>query len=419
LSCATAAIFAAVLLVYVSGSFLVADLAGVKRELQVLLIAPLVLAAAYYWINRPARLLDPLVAFVIVKTVTEVFLRGEMIWILDSVAALLALTVIFAAPAASVRKGGDLLVRVVGAFALLALLQGVWLFLFPELGEYRLVLSDDGVIQSTVQHPIAVLGLFGDQQYTLFGQPVARLQSFAREPSLVVAYFLVPAALAFLRGSRPSTILGTVILAFCALSLSGSIYLSMAFAAIWWLMLFVLPLRMGLIVGLSGLTFLYLFVIRTIGLEPLVQGISFVARYGDFLNKGASLTNRTTSAAANLDTALALPFGSSTHPDLPGPWLVNSSLEAGWLGAALLLVFLLNLAGELRKLHRNTSRFDAAGVGAILLLGAMSTIVVFNDYQMSNYAGVVLLGLVYRFIQVRNDTTNRPSLATARVAASE
>ena len=70
-SFSTLGILAAALLVSVSGSFVVASILGVKRELEGVLIAPLAMVAAYYWINHPRRSINPLVGFVLVKTIVE------------------------------------------------------------------------------------------------------------------------------------------------------------------------------------------------------------------------------------------------------------------------------------------------------------------------------------------------------------
>lgn len=406
-SLATVAMVAAALLIYVSGSFLVAELLGAKRLAQFVLIVPLSLVAAHYWVSKPGRLLDPLVGFVLVKLATELVFRGEIVWVLDALATLLAITVILSAPESSFRRGATVVVVLAGTFALMALVQGVSLFVWPDLGSYGLQLSEEGTPLNTISHPIAALGIFGEQQYTLFGQDVARLQSFAKEPSLNVVYFLLPASIAFLLGTRTTKFFGVVLVGFCVLSLSGSVYLSLGCAVAWWVVLRVVPMKYALIYGLPALLVLYLYVLRAFGLGPLFDAITFVARYGDFLNKGVSLTTRGNSADVSIDSALASPLGIAVHPDVPGPWLVNASLEAGWLGVLFLLVFLWKLATQLEILNRRTGPVSDARIGSLLLLGAMSTVMVFNDYQMSNYAGVVLLAFLYRLVLIRNEESDR------------
>jgi hypothetical protein len=399
---ATVGVVAAAFLIYVSGSFLVAEVFGVKRYLQILLMLPIAVVASYYLLARPGRLFDPLICFVIVKTATEVALRGQWLYLLDDIATLLALIVLFAAPIRSIETGARLVVWLAGTLSVMALLQWTILFFAPQLAEYSLVVSDEGVIENTIKHPIALLGMFGDLQYSFLGNDVARLQSFAMEPSLNVVYFLLPASLAFLLNTRSSVTLGLIILTFCVLSFSGSVYLALAFSALWWLLLWFFTIKFALSYGALLALAAYLYVIENIGFGPLLEGIAYLAQFGDFLGKNASLTDRGISALANMEGALASPFGSTSLSDMAGPWLINATLEAGWLGALLLLAFLGKLGRQFELLNAHCSPLSMTRFASLLLLGAITTIVVFNDYQMSNYAGLVLLAFILRTTQVRN-----------------
>ena len=404
-SLATVGLVASALLTYVSGSFLLAEVFGIKRYLQIILILPLATVSLRYLIARPGRLFEPLVCFVIVKTVTEIALRGQWLYVLDDLGALLALIAIFAAPTESVATGAKVLVRLAALLAVMALVQWFVLFFAPELGGYSLVASDQAVIQNTVKHPIALLGMFGELQFSFLGHDVARLQSFAMETSLNVVYFLLPASLAFLLNTVSSRILGTLILSFCVLSFSGSVYLALAFAAVWWLLLWIFSIRFVMLFGIPLSLVGYLVLIDRVGFDPLLEGIASLAQYGDFFAKTVSVTDRGISALANTQIALASPLGSTMRSDLAGPWLVNAALEAGWLGVVFLVLFLRKRGGQLEVLKRHCGPLSAARFGSLLLLGAMSVIIVFNDYQMSNYAGLVLLGLIYRTVQVQNELT--------------
>jgi hypothetical protein len=402
ISVATIAVVASALLIYISQAFLVAEMLGVKRELQVLLIIPVAVAACYYFVSRPGRLLDPLILFSIVKLVTEIALRGQWSYILDSLAAVLALTVLACAPARTFETGAKFVVTLAGILALMALLQWVMLILNPELSKYVLVVSDEGAIENTVEHPIALLGIHGEQDYSLLGQPLARMQSFAKEPSLNVIYFLLPACLAFLLNSRSSLLWGGTILTFCVLSLSGSIFLALAFAALWWLLLRVTSIRFAVPYGMLIFMGAFLFAVGNFGSQPLLDAIAYIAQYGDFLTKTVSLTDRSAAAVAHMDAALAAPFGSATISDLPGPWLVNSALAAGWLGVLLLVLFLRKLGYQLDVFHSKSPSWSARRLGSLLLVGALAAVIVFNDYQMGNYAGLILLAFIYRTLQLRN-----------------
>jgi hypothetical protein len=304
--------------------------------------------------------------------------------------------------------GVKTIVVVAGVFALMACLQWLLLFFNPDWTRYGLI-DDNGVIRQSVEHPVALLGMFTDEVYYLFGHSVTRLQSFATEPSLNVVYFLMPASLALLLRTRMSLAFAVPMLLFAVLSLSGSVFLTLAFAGVWFLIVQAVPLKFAFIYGLPGILTFYLYGLSKFGLDPLFKAVSFFAQYGDFLNKGESLIERSAGAVATLDTALQSPFGAEKHPSLPGPWLINGTSEAGWLGVLFLLLFLVKLARQVTILNRHTGRLSMQRLASVLLLGILSTVVVFNDYQMSNYAGLVMLGFISRLIALTNDATNATS----------
>jgi hypothetical protein len=402
ISVTTIAVVASALLIYDSQAFMAAEMLGMKRESQALLIIPIAVVAAYFFVSTPARLLNPLIGFCIVKLATEIALRGQWSYILDSLAAIFALTVLICAPAKSFEAGAKFVVTLATIWALMALIQWVALAMYPGLIKYILVVSDEGVLENTVEHPVALLGIMSEQQYSFLGQPLGRMQSFAKEPSLNVIYFMLPATLGFLLKSRSTFLLGSTILAFCVLSLSGSVFLTLAFTAIWWLLLHITSIRFAMPIGMLILMGAFFVVVDYFGLEPLLNGIAYISQYGDFLTKTASLTDRSTGAVANLGAALAAPLGSATISDIPGPWLVNSALSGGWLGVIFLVWFLRRLGYQLDIYYSNSSLLSAGRFGSLLLVGVLATIIVFNDYQMGNYSGLILLAFIYRTIELKN-----------------
>src|SRR2546421_8393310 len=87
ISVATLGAVAAALLAYVSGSFQLADVFGVKRIAQVLLMVPIGAVASYLIVSRPARFVDPLILFSLAKLGAEIALRGRWSYVLDSICA--------------------------------------------------------------------------------------------------------------------------------------------------------------------------------------------------------------------------------------------------------------------------------------------------------------------------------------------
>jgi hypothetical protein len=400
-SFATLGAVAAVLLIYVSSSFQMADIFGVKRIAQVLLIAPIGASAAYYLGSRPTLLLHPLALYAIARLATELALRDRASYVLDSVSAVFALSVLICAPARSFETATRVLVTTAGVLALMAILQWLVLAYDPRLNMYVLEPIDEGEIQRSIDHPIALLGLVLPHEYQLGGITVGRMQSFAKEPSLNVVYFMFPACIALMRGTLASVVWGAIMVMYCVLSLSGSVFLTCAFAGMWWVATFMVPVRVVLPYGMVALMVAYVSALHFSGLAFL-QVLDLASQFGDFLSKSSSASARGAGAVNITDAALISPFGSATTSELPGPWMSNSALTAGWIGVLFLLWFLVKLGRELDTFERFTRPFSPQRLGCVLLLGVLATVIVFNDYQMSNYAGVVLVYVVYRTLQSRN-----------------
>jgi hypothetical protein len=404
LSAGSIAVMAAAVLVYVSGSFLLAEALGIKRVLQGVFAVPTVVVASYYLAVRPQRLLHPLIGFVVLKTVAEIAFRGSELDLFDDFASLFALIVISGAPRHAIMQGARAIMALAGGFALMALVQWITLFLQPDLRDELLTIDDDGQVVGTVHHVVALLGLATGEQYTLLGHSVARLQSWAKEPSLNVVYFLIPAAIAFLRGGKSGRFWGIVMVGFCVLSLSGSVLLSLGFSAGAWLALRFLSIKAVLAWGTLLILGAYLAAMQNGSLTSVVSFISFLSDYGDFLSKEKSFTYRAGGAASSLGSAIGAPLGSTKLPELPGPWMVNGAVAAGWLGAFMLVVFVFRLASQLQILNINHGRQLNVRLGTLILIGAMTTVIVFNDYQMGNYPGLILIGIVCRMIEAQNET---------------
>lgn len=401
ISVATLGAIAAVLLVYVSSSFQLVDIFGGKRIVQGVLMAPVGAVAAYFVATRPMALLNPLILFSATKLVTELALRGRVSYVLDSVAAVLGVTVLSCVPAKSFETAAKVLVAACGILSLMALIQWVILIYSPELNGFVLSPVDEGEMQDPIRHPIAVLGLGLPHEYTLGGLNVGRMQSFAKEPSLNVIYFMFPASLAFLRKSTTSFLWGCVMLTYCVLSLSGSVFLACVFAAVWWVVSRLTSIKLSVPWGMLLLMSAYLYGLHFSALT-ILNALDSISQYGDFLSKTKSVTGRGQGAVANTDSALISPLGAFDASDVPGPWLVNSALAAGWIGVLLLIWYLAKVGKQMDIFYWRSPEFSRQRVGCILLLGVLASVLIFNDYQMGNYVGLALLTVLYRTMWLRN-----------------
>lgn len=405
ISVSTAAVLACAMLVYASGAFMATAILGYKREIEGVLLIPIAVAAANYVASRPTSLLSPLICFAAIKLVTEVALRGQWVFVLDNATTMLALIVLACAPRRSMEIGARFVVTLAGIWALMALIQLVALTVDPDLIRYVLVFADDeGGTEAPAQHPIALLGMVDVNQYSVLGLPLLRrMQSFAKEPSLNVAYFMFPAALGFLLNSRTTFFWACICLTFCVMSLSGSVFLALGLTAVCWLILRVVPIRFTIPYVLLIMMSVFLFAIQRFGSDPLLAASASMAdAYGGFFSKTSSLTDRTSSAVVNAGAALAAPFGSTTLADLPGPMLINATFAAGWLGVLTLLWFFTRLGRELEDFDSRSRPRSGRRFGTLLLVGSVATILVFNDYQMGAYAGLILLAFIERTMALRN-----------------
>jgi hypothetical protein len=402
-SAGSLAAMAAALLVYVSGTFVIAEALGIKRPLQALLFVPIILMASYYLAARPRQLIDPLIGFVLLKTLAEVALRGSALDMFDDIASLFALMVIRGASGPAIVQGVRLVTVLAGVFAVMAIVQWIILFFEPDLLDELLTLDEEGKVIGTVHHVIALLGLATGELYTLFGHTVSRLQSFAKEPSLNLVYFLIPSTMAFLRGGRSGVLWGILMLGFCVLSLSGSVLLSLAFAAVAWVGIRIISVRWVVAWGPLIVLAIYLTALQSGSLRAVVSFITVLSDYGDFLSKEQSFTYRAGGAASSLAAVAGAPLGSTKLPELPAPWMVNGALAAGWLGALMLLLFVRRLAVQLQIFSVNHGRDRGVRIGTLLLIGTLATVIIFNDYQMSNYPGLILLAMAYRMIETQNE----------------
>src|SRR4051812_44740404 len=135
----------------------------------------------------------------------------------------------------------------------MALLRAGLLFVYSAVGLVRIFVHQDGGLGGGGGDPAALLGLLCEREYSPFCWPRPRLQSFAREPSLNIVYFMIPAALALLVPRRRYFTIGVLIAIYCLLSLSGSVFLTCGFMALWWCLLRLVSLRFAFSFGLLGL----------------------------------------------------------------------------------------------------------------------------------------------------------------------
>lgn len=382
-------------LVYVFGSFRLAELLGVKHQVQAVLLILVFAAGALYTLLRPRVLLHPLVLFGIIKLVTELAWRANFLYVSEGASVIATSIVILNAPPAAIRVGARVLVGIAAVFAAMSAVQWITLFFFPSLGIYRLVVTDDGQVLTTLTHPIAIMGLCTDPVWTLWGHPVGRCYSFLSEPSLALVYFFLPAGLALYLTGRGARAAAAALLTFSVLALSGTVWLSMAFGLLWWGLSKLVRLRIRTVFPylMIVLAATYMYYVSMDGVQRLLDVFTFLSeRVSGLLARTHSITDRAIPAVFNLRRAYLSPFGSPILPDASGPWLIHIVMSAGLFGLTAMLAFLIQIGRRVDARYRR----DANAFPAFLFCGAMTTTMVFSDYQMISFAGLALLAFYYR-----------------------
>lgn len=396
------------LLVYTMGKFQLTDVLGIKRAMQFILITPVFF---YCLIRIPdARIggqLNLLIFFVAIMLVVRIAFNPDVSWITDYVFSMLGIFAISSVSNENIRWLIKCIVTLAMCFAVLAMLQLVFLLLFPSFIPILQVAIEDGKLvvmrADTVNeipanfHLFMLFGLVTTEILDVFGILIPRMRSFTSEPSLLVVFFILPAALGFLLNERKWLVASCIIVLFCLFSFSGSVQLSIVFSLIYIIASFFFSTRFIFLSLplLSVVIILFLFV--TTGGEAFV---AFDAVLGNsssagFLSKGNSLIVRGQGLVDGFQEAIHSPFGSGFPRALPLPIVISAMISAGWFGAFLLLVFFYRLIKAMNSLVKKRNGAIYLRTSFALFFGAFCTIFTFNDYAMLNYSGLILLFLYY------------------------
>jgi hypothetical protein len=251
-------------------------------------------------------------------------------------------------------------------------------------------------------HPLMLFGLLSPEILDVFGLYVPRMRSFTSEPSLLVAFFLLPAALGLLLNERRWAMASGMLIVFCLSSFSGSVQVSIAFSLIYVIASFFFATRFVFISLplLSAIIIIFLFV--TTGGEWFVIFDTTLGNSSSagFLSKGNSLVVRGQGIVDGFQEAIRSPLGTAWQRTLPLPIILSAMLSAGWLGAFLLLSFFFKLIYAIDMIEKKHDRTIYHRTSFALFFGVFCTIFTFNDYAMLNYSGLILLFLYYKCVKV-------------------
>lgn len=397
-SLAAISVISVALLCFVMGKFQFFELLSLKRTLEALLLMPLLLGAVFYAAKSPALLLSPAIIFVANVLVLELVYRSNVLWVADQIYALLALIIIAAAPQKYIIAGAKWIVSLAAIFSVMAIAEFVILIFQPELRIHAEVfVGDDGLAVERF-HPVILLGFVTGENYTIFGLNITRMRSFATEPSLLVLYSLLPFCLALLLRTRNSLILSLPILVFSVISLSGSVFLSIAFSLLFVLLCIVFSASVVIKFAPLFIFGAYLSYVAS-GSIGFDEFNALLLSYGDFLEKANSYRVRSEGTYQLFKRAVSSPFGSPQLPDLPTSIVISSALLGGWIGAVFLLRFLYQFARPFGQLYEREGASFRDKLAVAIFFGAITTTLVFSDYGMQNYAGLGMLMFILRIVR--------------------
>jgi hypothetical protein len=389
------------ILVYIMGRFYVAELFNLKRILEIILLIPILAYVVVFAINGIFRLkFDPLIFFVLQLLFNSILFSMDFLRVADLIFSLLALIVIASAPMRSIYTGVKWVIGIATFFSILAIIEWFILLVFPQLSVHAEVVASENGLSSADFHPIMLLGLVTGEEYVLFGFDVTRLRSFASEPSLLNVFFLIPASLSLILNNKFWRGCGVIILLFCLLSLSGSVFLSLAFSALYFVLSFFL--RPKILFFFLPITILsgFLVIIITQGVESFMALNSSIVQYGDFLDKASSFNTRNEGIILAFEAMQKAPFGSAVALDLPAPLFFSAMVKGGVIAVVLILVFIFKLSIRVQAFTKIKQGNMLTKMSIALFFGVICTAITFNDYSMLNYVGLVLLMFFYRLLEI-------------------
>lgn len=377
------------------------DLLGLKRPVQVILFVAVLPLIMISFGRLPSLWRHPLFLMAGLFAVFEVMMRGDPLGMAEYVIAAAGVAAVATVPLRYAEWCMRYTVAVGAIFATLAILLFFVLVADPEFSYLADVHYDDyqGIWRNSIGHPLNFLGFaVSNPSNEIFGITFFRVRGFASEPSRLVCFFLLPAAMALtfqgaMRGAGVILMLGDMI------SFAGSAYLAFGLAVASLPILLLFRPR-WLVVALPFTAFAMLIgYLAAGGLGVIAQFVGEVAtEAGDFqvLSKENSANVR---LALNLDMArqiLTRPFGVEETVVWPLASLLNGAAQGGFLGAVLMIwihVWFFQTTARIVAERRNRWNVRA---GALLLYGTLFGGLLLNGTYLFSSSGFILLALLAR-----------------------
>jgi hypothetical protein len=366
-----------------------------QRAIQFFVAMPIALGFLYCLHFNPIKLLTPLGIYLLIRLCIDIITQQKAPFLLEDMLTIFALFILNTLTKESIFLAIKLIIRITAACALLALIKILVVLLVPGLVNSP---SLSWMGRSTEVLNIGPL---------IFG----RSSSFAAEPSLNVLFFIMPAILSIFIYNTYKTKYFLILMTFSILSFSGSVFLAVIVSAIAIIIMtinkqinvkFFFPYSILLAMAV------YFGILNNIENSNIAENLDF-SNVNDGFDKSKSFQIRATFASINYglmnDNPLGLGYANPKVMSIPNPLLISVGISGGYLSIFLFLYYFFKLSSLMNRYKKQLKYNFISIVGLGLLIGALFNFLVFNDYLIINYTGMVILTLTYLFFKF----TVRPS----------
>jgi hypothetical protein len=400
-SVATFLVYCLVIFIFISDGF---ELLGeteagsataMQRGIQFFVAMPIAFGFLYCLHFNPIKLLTPLGIYLLIRLCIDIITQQKAPFLLEDMLIIFALFILNTLPKESIFLAIRLIIKITAACALLALIKIVVVLLVPSLANSP---SLSWMGRSTEVLNIGPL---------IFG----RSSSFVKEPSLNVLFFIMPAILSIFIYNTYKTKYFLILMTFSILSFSGSVFLAVIVAIIA-IILMKINKRINVKVFFPYAILLalavYFGILNTIQNSNIAESLDF-STVNEGFNKSESFQIRATFSSINYglmkQNPLGLGYANPKVINIPNPLLVSVGISGGYISICLFLLYFFKMSDLMNRYKKQLKSNFISIVGLGLLIGALFNFLVFNDYLIINYTGMVMLTLTYLFFKF----TVRPS----------
>lgn len=194
-------------------------------------------------------------------------------------------------------------------------------------------------------------------------------------------------------------------LTFSILSFSGSVFLAVIVSAIAIIMMtinkqinvkFFFPYSILLAMAV------YFGILNNIENSNIAENLDFSA-VNDGFNKSKSFQIRAAFSSINYglmkENPLGLGYANPKVMNIPNPLLVSVGISGGYISIFLFLYYFFKMSSLMNRYKKQLKSNFISIVGLGLLIGALFNFLVFNDYLIINYTGMVILTLTDLFFK--------------------